>query len=685
MSVPRDYEERVYSAWLGKCIGVYMGSPVEGWGRRGIAERLGEVRGYIKNVFKVDDDIAVPLIYLAALERVSSPESFSPAVAADAWLNFIPEGHGAIWWGGYGRSSEHTAYLNLLHGIPASASGSASLNGRTLAEQIGGQIFSDIFGLVCPGNPERAAELAAAASSISHDGEGVNGGRFIAAAASLALVERDPVAVVEGALRVLPEDSEYRRAVEEVLWFFRGNPRDWRAAMDFVEERFGYGRYPGEVPIIPNAAVVVLALLYSGGDFAEAVRIAVMCGWDTDCNAGNVGAIMGAMVGSAGIPGELRCPVNDIVLGGCLLGAWNLLDIPNVALRTAKVGLRFTGTDVGGEALPRCHFRLPGSTHGLQGRDGSGQVVRLSWVPEHGGALRTAVRRLRPGPGVDIYLRTYFHPEELSSTYYAAGFSPLIWPGQSVAARLFLPEGKGVHVSLYVVDGHTGTRHEGRLVRLVPGEITEVRFTIPPLRAALLVEVGLTLRLLGGGPWDGYIDLLDLGWEGKPRFSTDFSREREEYGAVSGWTYLRGHWRLEGGGLAGSGYGENEVYTGDPSWGDYSVRVVLIPVWGDKHRVNVRVQGALRSYAAGLAPGRLVLYKKDRVYREVASTPLEWGLGGKYELLIRAKGPELSVTANGQTRLHWRDEDSPYLQGAIGLSNSRGCHTRYLELAFEGI
>jgi hypothetical protein len=101
--------------------------------------------------------------------------------------------------------------------------------------------------------------------------------------------------------------------------------------------------------------------------------------------------------------------------------------------------------------------------------------------------------------------------------------------------------------------------------------------------------------------------------------------------------------------------------------------------------VNVRVQGALRSYAAGLAPGKLALYKKDHVYREVASVPFEWRLGGRYELFIRAEGPDIFVTVNGRTRLHWRDGDSPYLQGAVGFSNARGCHTRYLELTFEAI
>ena len=29
--IPADYNERVYAGWLGKCIGVRFGAPLEGW------------------------------------------------------------------------------------------------------------------------------------------------------------------------------------------------------------------------------------------------------------------------------------------------------------------------------------------------------------------------------------------------------------------------------------------------------------------------------------------------------------------------------------------------------------------------------------------------------------------------------------------------------------------------------
>ena len=72
--------------------------------------------------------------------------------------------------------------------VPPERSGSAELNGEVLANQIGGQIFSDCWGLACPGNPEKAAALAERMASLTHDQEGLQGARFIAAAIAAALM-----------------------------------------------------------------------------------------------------------------------------------------------------------------------------------------------------------------------------------------------------------------------------------------------------------------------------------------------------------------------------------------------------------------------------------------------------------------------------------------------------------------
>src|SRR5690606_27179186 len=135
---------------------------------------------------------------------------------------------------GYGVSTEHTAYMNLKNGIHAPRSGSIEQNGRTVAEQIGGQIFIDVWGLIAPGRPALAAEFAEKIASVSHDGNGKYGGMFIAACIAAAFNSPSMEAIIEQVLAVIPSDSEYARMVRDVMRFYRENPDNWRDGFRFV-------------------------------------------------------------------------------------------------------------------------------------------------------------------------------------------------------------------------------------------------------------------------------------------------------------------------------------------------------------------------------------------------------------------------------------------------------------------
>ncbi len=358
MTFPSDYDERVYAGWLGKCIGVRFGAPLENWTYAEIRANLGDLTTYLREdsgkIFKPDDDTSMPMILIRALEDYG--DALTPEQIGDTWLNYLGDQHGTLWWGGYGVSTEHTAYLNLASGIPAPRSGSIAQNGAALAEQIGGQIFSDIWGWVAPNDPARAADLAAVASSVSHDGEGIEGGRFIAALVSAAFCERNPDRLIAIGLQQISPASDYARVVKALLAFHDQQLDDWRAAFAHLQANFGYDRYPGMVPIIPNAGVIVLALLYGAGDFSRTLQIANLCGWDTDCNVGNVGAIMGTALGVSGIDDQWRAPINDLLVASSLIGTRNLLTIPQCADLFCALGRRLFGQPT--EAAPTLSLPL---------------------------------------------------------------------------------------------------------------------------------------------------------------------------------------------------------------------------------------------------------------------------------------------------------------------------------------
>ena len=210
-----EYIEKIYAGWLAKIIGIRLGAPIEGWTYQRIQNVFEELHHYPKDFrqFAADDDSNGPIFLIRALGNSKNGFDITAQDVGEALLNYAPFEKGFFWWGGYGTSTEHTAYLNLRSGIRAPQSGSIAQNGSTMAEQIGGQIFIDSWGLVTPGNPDLAAKYAALAASVTHDGNGVYGGIFIAVCISYAFVEQNIRSMIEKGLSYIPDGCEYTREI----------------------------------------------------------------------------------------------------------------------------------------------------------------------------------------------------------------------------------------------------------------------------------------------------------------------------------------------------------------------------------------------------------------------------------------------------------------------------------------
>ena len=274
MQLPQDYAERVYAGVLGKIIGVYLGRPFEGWEYARIERELGEITDYVHERFGVplivtDDDISGTFTFIRALEDFAGGADLSAADIGRTWLNYLIEERTVLWWGGLGNSTEHTAYLRLKHGVEAPRSGSIALNSKVVAEQIGAQIFIDGWAMVAPGDPELAAALAAKAGSVSHDGEAVYGAQVLAAMEAAAFAESDIDTLLDTAVRFIPADSVITRLIADIRDWHADDGDDWRKGFGRVQGTYGYDRYGGNCHMVPNHAIIILALLYGGGDFAR--------------------------------------------------------------------------------------------------------------------------------------------------------------------------------------------------------------------------------------------------------------------------------------------------------------------------------------------------------------------------------------------------------------------------------
>jgi hypothetical protein len=141
---------------------------------------------------------------------------------------------------------------------------------------------------VVPCDFRLAADFADKSASVTHGGEGINGGRFVAACISAAFCETDVLKIIENGLPVISADCEYAKMTRSVIAFHRNNPDEWVKCFEFIKANYWDDRYPGICHIIPNSALMILSLLYGKGVFSDTINICNMCGWSTveDTDAG---------------------------------------------------------------------------------------------------------------------------------------------------------------------------------------------------------------------------------------------------------------------------------------------------------------------------------------------------------------------------------------------------------------
>jgi hypothetical protein len=205
------------------------------------------------------------------------------------------------------------------------------------------------------------------------------------------------------------------------------------------------------------------------------------------------------------------------------------------------------------------------------------------------------------------------------------------------------------------------------------------------MEGALIEEMGFCFHILGVQrekiDFVGMID--DLYADGTPDYSLELNKEREEvwtgvHREISQFTKLKGLMYLADGQMNLSCSDFAEAYTGRHDWMDYTSTFFFTPITGEHHMVNVRVQGAIRSYAFGLLPGGKVgLLKNDNGYSVLTSKDFDWIVGTEYKVMITVKNNMLQAKIDDKVLLEYTDTVHPYLTGSIGVSLRNGSHSKY--------
>jgi ADP-ribosylglycohydrolase len=316
--------DRILGAWLGRCAGCNLGKPVEGWAREKIRRYLDladaypiddylpvidpwpeglklnwcwpeTTRGNVEFMAR-DDDTDYTILGMHILEDRGF--EFGPMDVAEEWLDHLP--FTQVY------TAERAAYRNLVHGFVAPET---ATHRNPYREWIGAQIRADMWGYVCPGDPQQASLLAFQDASLSHTQNGIYGEMWVAALIASCFVTDDMRSALEISLAYVPPRTRLTEAVTDVM-DLHAKDLDWEDARDQIEERYGHYAF---VHTVNNAALVTAGLLWGAGDYTKTIGLAVQGGWDTDCTGATAGSVFGAMHGTEALPGRWVDPLNDKV------------------------------------------------------------------------------------------------------------------------------------------------------------------------------------------------------------------------------------------------------------------------------------------------------------------------------------------------------------------------------------
>lgn len=685
MSVPNDYLERVYAGVLGKLVGVYLGRPFEGWTYQRIMEELGPIEYYVHDKLNqplvvTDDDVAGTFTFIRALEDYGISPDLKAEDIGRTWLNYMCEERSILWWGGNGNSTEHTAWLNLKKGIPAPASGSIATNGKAVAEQIGAQIFIDGWAMVAPGQPQLAAKLAEQAGKVSHDGESVYAAMLWAAMEAEAFRTKDIDALIDAGLTVIPADSLIARLIADIRSWHKQHS-DWRDCRQLIQDTYGYDKYPGNCHVVPNHALMIMSVLYAPEDFQKAQMIVNTSGWDTDCNAGNVGCLMGIMLGLDGIEEgpDWRGPIADRLLISSADGGNSINDAVRTAYYLANIGRKLAGDAELGEPKDgaQMHFSLPGSQQGFRpegGAGGSANPVLRNVEFEGGRALSINYEALGPGQIAIATTPTFSPPEMLNMRTYDLMATPLVYPSQVLKARVMAPrDNKGdvdVRLRLRVYDAADQLRDvDGDAYRLAPGSETVLEWRLPEFDGQPIAEIGLAITS-GGRRADGSVLLDYMRWDGaaeltlhRPQGDGDFWRMAWVNGVDFFSKRFPPSFRIS------QSRGEGMVSHGTRQWTDYALKSDIMVHLGNYGGVALRVQGLRRYYGVrATRDNKLEIVRvRDDEVRVLADTDFAFDFETKLSFDAKVVGNTISATVNGIPISASDPSVNAFANGGIGL------------------
>ncbi len=290
-------KDKIAGGWAGKMIGVTYGAPTEFRAQGKIFDD--SIHWTAKDIqgSMWQDDIYVQLTFIMTMDKYGTD-----APATKFQEMFASAGY-MLW------HANVQARKNYYDSIFPPASGSPEFNSH--ADDIDFQIEADYLGLMCPGMPVTASNMANKTGHIMNYGDGVYGGIFISALYTQAFFENDIPTIIGQSLKSIPAESDYAKIISDVLILYKHYPNDWKAAWKELQAKWGDDHFceagsDFNIDAKLNGAYIVMGLLYGEGVPQKTLEITTRCGQDSDCNPSSAMGVLGVIMGFEKLPRNMK-------------------------------------------------------------------------------------------------------------------------------------------------------------------------------------------------------------------------------------------------------------------------------------------------------------------------------------------------------------------------------------------
>jgi hypothetical protein len=502
-----------------------------------------------------------------------------------------------------------------------------------------------------------------------------------------AFIESDINKLMDTAVPFIPSNSVIYNLINDIReWHAKES--DWRKTREQIAGTYGYDKYGGNCHMVPNHALIIHALLHGEDDFQKTLMIVNTCGWDTDCNSGNVGCLMGIKNGLAGLEtgADFRGPVADRLYLPTADGGRAITDAVTETYHVVNIGRALAGKPpVAPKDGARFHFELPGSVQGFVPEDSieSKGTLTLRNVAGHSQtgqrSLAFDYRGVAAGRPARVATATFTPFEAIDMPTYELLASPTLYPGQTVHARVAADtqNKKPVNCRLF----HRMYGREDELVRvygpdmkLLPGSDVDLKWFIESTGGAPIAEIGLEISSISRADGTVYLDYLT--WDGEP--DVTFTRPVEggtmwQRAWVDGLDELEWRWLWPESFRLVQNEGRGMLIQGTREWRDYCVSADITPHLVTAAGIAARVQGMRRYYALMLHTNGVVCLVKaldgDTV---LAETNFPWTFGVTYNLRLEVVGTQLRAWINDEQIFAVKDPDRALTGGGVALVCEEG-------------